>query len=266
MKLRRTLVILLVVLLGQAAEAQLDRYKYFVVPLQFDGFKNQNQFRTSTLIKHLFTQYGYPAFYDDAIPPDLASRPCQGLRVGLVENSSLLHTKVKLTLKDCYGQVVYETLEGKSKTKEYELAYREAIEEAFIPLAALGYTYTPDGDDAGDEVAAVLTEDPGSVPAAAETREEGIGGEAAAAAAIPAAVAQGEEIETWYAQPVENGYQLVDSTPSVRMKLVNTSQEDTYIAMVDGAPMGMVYKKDGDWWHEFYKDGKAKLRKLRIDF
>ena len=143
MKWRKTLVVLLLFLIVQPSEAQLDGYKYFVVPLQFDGFKKVNQFRTSTLIKHLFTENGFPVVYDDAIPPELAAKPCQGLRVGLIDQSTLLHTKVVLALKDCYGQTVYETMEGKSKSKDYELAYREAIMEAFVVIAAQGYTYDP---------------------------------------------------------------------------------------------------------------------------
>ena len=48
----------------QEGHTQLDRYKYVVVPLQFEGFKKVNQFRTSTLIKMLFTREGFNTVYD----------------------------------------------------------------------------------------------------------------------------------------------------------------------------------------------------------
>lgn len=266
---RKTLIILLLLFMVRSAEAQLDGYKYFVVPLQFDGFKNVNQFRTSTLIKHLFTENGFPAVYDDAIPPELASKPCQGLRVGLIDQSTLLNTKVILALKDCYGQTVFETMEGKSKSKDYEIAYREAISEAFVVLAAQGYSYDPealkdkDAQAAPVAVGTVTASNPGIVE---QPKDAAVAAEVAAVGAVAESAAAEEVAETWYAQPIENGYQLVDSSPAIRMKLVKTSQEDTFIAMVDDAPMGMVYKKDGAWWHEFYQDGKATLRKLQIRF
>jgi hypothetical protein len=50
------------------------------------------------------------------------------------------------------------------------------------------------------------------------------------------------------------------------MRLVTTTQENTFIAMVDEAPMGMVYMKDGQWWHEFYEKGKVQSRRLNIKF
>lgn len=260
---KKSLIALFLVLFVQQGHAQLDRYKYIVVPLQFEGFKKVNQFRTSTLIKLLFSREGYITVYDDKIPEELATKPCLGLKVGLVDNSSLFQTKVKLALEDCYGQVVFETPEGTSKTKEYELAYREAIEGAFSVLVGTGHSYNPTAAAAGEGPVRPPTQAERLLnPAPSKT-------EPAAAVAVEMAVAadKGDEApELWYAQAVENGFQLVDSTPSVQMKLVKTTQENTFIAMVDGAPMGMVYMKDGQWWHEYYEGGNVQLRKLRIKF
>jgi hypothetical protein len=41
-------------------------------------------------------------------------------------------TKVHITLKDCYGKVVFKSETGASRTKAYELAYPEALNEAFV--------------------------------------------------------------------------------------------------------------------------------------
>ncbi|MEJ2585937.1 MAG: hypothetical protein P8Z38_13240, partial [Robiginitalea sp.] len=206
--------------------------------------------------------------YDDKIPEDLATKPCSGLKVRMVDNSTLLLTRIKLALEDCYGQVVFETPEGKSKITEYESAYREAIEGAFSVLVGTGYTYNP--------LKEVTEEGPVPPPTQAErllnpppVREEPAAAEAVAVVAVEKvmeAERDADAPELWYAQPLDNGFQLVDSTPEVRMKLVKTTQENTYIAMVDEAPMGMVYQKEGQWWHEYYEGGKVQLRKLRIKF
>ena len=269
MDLKKNLTFLLLILFVHLGHAQLDRYKYIVVPMQFEGFKQVNQFRTSTLVKYLFSREGFNVVYDDKIPPDLASRPCSGLKVRLIDDSSLFLTRIKIALEDCYGQVVFETPEGKSKLKEYEPAYREAIEGAFDVLVGTGYSYNPSEEGPA--------EGPVSPPTQAERllnpppveKEPAAVTAAAAAVAAENAVAEAAEAEAaelWYAQVVDNGFQLVDSSPKVQMKLVKTTQQDTYIAMVDDAPMGMVYKKEGQWWHEYYEEGKVRLRKLRIKF
>ena len=266
---KKPLIALFFLFFLQQGHTQLDRYKYVVVPLQFEGFKKVNQFRTSTLIKMLFTREGFNTVYDNQIPPELATKPCLGLKVRMVENSSLFLTKIKLLLEDCYGQAVFETPEGTSKLKEFEPAYREAIEDAFMVLVGTGHNYTP------SEATAEQT--PDRPPTQAErllnppARKADPAAREAAAVAVSAEAAaisekDGATPELWYAQPVDNGFQLVDGTPSVQMKLVKTTQENTFIAMVDDAPMGMVYMKDGEWWHEYYQEGKVQLRKLRIKF
>jgi hypothetical protein len=87
-----------------------------------------------------------------------------------------------------------------------------------------------------------------------------------AAQPVAATTESAQEPETWYAQPIENGYQLVDSTPRIRMKLMNTSRSDTYIALVDGQARGSVFLSDGVWVHEYYEGGTLHRQALRIKF
>ena len=267
-------------LMNLSLQAQLDSYKYIVVPKKFDGFKYENQFRTSTQIKFLFSQNGYKAIYEDQIPTDLAQDPCKAVRVLLIDDSSLLATKVRLGLQDCNGVVVYESEEGKSKSKEYEIAYREAINGAFHDLEELPYSYIPPEAvmkslEAQKDVTPIQAESSDITDTKSSAAMEAVSSDASAVnpamkeAAISGTAVQietsaGEEI--WYAQATDNGYQLVDSTPKIRMKLVKTAQKDTFIATVDDQAMGMVYKKDGQWWHEFFKDGKTEVRPLKLKF
>ncbi len=267
-------------LMNLSLQAQLDSYKYIVVPKKFDGFKYENQFRTSTQIKFLFSQNGYKAIYEDQIPTDLAQDPCKAVRVLLIDDSSLLATKVRLGLQDCNGVVVYESEEGKSKSKEYEIAYREAINGAFHDLEELPYSYIPPEAvmkslEAQKDVTPTQAESSDLTDTKSSAAMEAVSSDASAVnpamkeAAISGTAVQietsaGEEI--WYAQATDNGYQLVDSTPKIRMKLVKTAQKDTFIATVDDQAMGMVYKKDGQWWHEFFKDGKTEVRPLKLKF
>jgi len=283
---------LVLFLLGAPVWGQLDAYKYVVVPTHFDNFRKANQYNTSTTIKYLFTENGFPAIYDEGQPTELKIQPCLGVYTRLHDESGMFTTKVRIEMVDCEGKTVFETFEGTSKEKDYVLAYREALREAFRSFSGRSYSYSPPVAEAartaqppalppaqpepaqpvpaaGQAVALEAAANPPSpavaVPAAVPTAVPAAvpGPESAAQPAAPAAEA---EPEIWYAQPIANGYQLVDSTPSIRMKLMNTSRSDTYIALVDGQAQGTVFLSDGVWVHEFYEGGNLQRQVLHLKF
>ncbi len=131
------LSIFLVVNFAHELQAQLDDYKYIVVPKIFNAFKQENQYKTSTLVKHLFTKKGFNVIYEDNLPEDLRANECLGLFVNIDDQSTLFTTKTTLELKDCSQVVVFSTIQGKSKKKEYEASYAEAIENAFFSINAM---------------------------------------------------------------------------------------------------------------------------------
>jgi hypothetical protein len=49
------------------------------------------------------------------------------------------------------------------------------------------------------------------------------------------------------------------------MRLLNTSQKDTFIAEM-GTTNGVVINKNGQWIFEFYESGKLKSETLNIKF
>ncbi|MBC2839607.1 hypothetical protein [Robiginitalea sp. SC105] len=106
----------------------------------------------------------------------------------------------------------------------------------------------------------------GGNPAASTAMAVAAGGSSAAAPANAVADQKTAPADLLYAQEIENGYQLVDSTPKVRMKLMETSQPDRFIALVDGQPKGMVYQQGTQWVHEFYEAGELRTEALQIKF
>ena len=74
-----------------------------------------------------------------------------------------------------------------------------------------------------------------------------------------------ESAGTLYAQATPNGYQLIDTTPKKVLTLLKTSMQDYFIAE-DGTSNGIVFKKNGEWYFECYKDGKLVSQKLQIKF
>lgn len=125
------------------AQFNLNDYKYVVVPKRFSTFNQENQHRTSTLIKHLFSEKGFVTVYSDFLPEDLDNNKCLGLYVDLINDSSMFTTKTILILKDCKQKEVMQSQEGRSKNKNFEAAFSEALNKAFKSFTGLEYAYKP---------------------------------------------------------------------------------------------------------------------------
>ncbi|MBT8294505.1 MAG: hypothetical protein KJN70_14660, partial [Eudoraea sp.] len=124
-------------------QAQLNEYKYIIIPKNFKGFKDENQYKTSTLLKYLFTKKGFETYYEDDLPSDLNTNRCLGLLAQLDHTTSMFVTKASIVLEDCNSNEVYKSLEGRSKEKDYTSSYKEAIEMAFKSISSLNYKYNP---------------------------------------------------------------------------------------------------------------------------
>lgn len=259
---RKTLLPALILLLSLQAGAQLNDYKYIIVPTKIDGFKQSNQFNTSTLIKYYFSEAGFNPVYENALPEDLYAERCAGLMTRFIDNSSLFATKVVLSLVDCKGRVVFESVEGSSKQKDYNEAYKEAINEAFVSFRGMTYQYTPkapeNAPDAREkEVTPLADEGEGDISAA--------GAEETPA---PEETVSEENISDkgWQAVEIPNGYRLEKGESDTPLKLLKSSNPDTFMVFIDDQPKGMVYKKDNAWWHEYYEGGELKKTELKIRF
>ncbi len=301
-------------------QAQLNDYKYIIVPKRFDAFKLENQHLTSTLVKHLFTKRGYLTVYEDQFPDDLNMNRCLGLSVRLDDNSSMFTTKSTLVLVDCKGTELFITEEGKSKKKDYKDAYNESISKAFESFATLDYNYNGKGDKKEqtqepitvsfkNDVKEIKEEPSAEKPTlnryqdpmeqqvatqekqsyqnlepvdsnytkAAPQKEEVTKQVATldeqsyetkapvASDVVKSDGADGKDIKTLYAQEIQNGFQLVDSTPKIVLKIFRTSVPNVFTAKSEKGT-GVVYQKNEKWYYEFYKGEELTTQELNIKF
>lgn len=132
------------------AQKNINSYKYILVPKQFEFQKSADQYQLNSLTKFLFEKSGFTVlFSDENLPADLASNSCLGLKAKINNDSGMFSTKMNVVLTDCTNQVVYSTIEGKSKEKDYKTAYHEALRMAFADIENLKYAY--DGSINGNE-------------------------------------------------------------------------------------------------------------------
>ncbi|MFC6861588.1 hypothetical protein [Zunongwangia atlantica] len=123
----------------------VNDYKYVIVPEKYEFSKEKNQYQLNALTKFLLEKYGFSTVMKSAQKPaELQSNSCLALEADVQNNSGLFVTKMVLQLKDCYGNVVYASEEGRSREKDYKAAYHEALRDAFTSLEDLNYTYSED--------------------------------------------------------------------------------------------------------------------------
>ncbi|MCL6218328.1 hypothetical protein [Zunongwangia pacifica] len=123
----------------------VNDYKYVIIPEKYEFSKEKNQYQLNALTKFLLEKYGFTTVMKSAEKPaELQSNNCLALEADVQNNSGLFVTKMVLQLKDCYGNVVYASDEGRSREKDYKTAYHEALRDAFTSLEDLNYSYNED--------------------------------------------------------------------------------------------------------------------------
>ena len=236
----------------------VNDYKAVIVPLKYDFMKTENQYRMSTMSKVNLTKAGFQAFYvNEELPADLGDR-CQLLYMDVRKESGFLITKLFVEFKDCYGKIVYTSEVGKSKEKDYETAYRESLNMAFISVNGLHYKYSGKAITSTNRTAAAVTAPAVMVAAAPAPATNNL--------VVVAPSPDLKDPNLLYAQPTESGYQLIDKTPKLVMKLLKTSQTNVFIAIKDNVQGSLILKEDGQWYFESYQNDKLVSEKIVVKF
>ncbi|MBY8962211.1 hypothetical protein KJK34_05555 [Flavobacterium sp. D11R37] len=226
----------------------LNSYKYVVVPDRFELQRATGEFNLNNLVAMMFEKNGFTVYRGQELPDELIMNRCKALYADLAKESNMLKTGVIIKLKDCKGKEVFVSEKGESKQKNVQRAYYEALREASASVEALNYQYNGETETVTIQTPVTKTE--------------------TVTVYVPSATPQAEQvvnIDMLFAQPIANGYQLVDSTPKVVLKIYKTSQQDSFTAVGEGKN-GVVFKKGNDWFFEYYQNDKLISEKLNIKF
>ncbi|PQJ22982.1 hypothetical protein [Tenacibaculum sp. SG-28] len=249
----RILSVLLFLVWNGYGQKTINNYKYIIIPKQFNFVNKPDKYQTSSLTKFLFNKYGFTAFIEsDNLPPDLVQNRCIALYVDILEDSGMFKTKNTIQLKDCYGEIIFISKVGESREKEYKKAYNEAIRDAFSSIKTLGYQYT-----IPSQIQKEKKDEEVLLPVASLNKASVIND------VSMANNSKGNARQLLYAQAIENGYQLIDKEPKKVFEILETSLNDVFILK---DKTGIVYKNQGFWIAEFYKQGNLVVEKLDIKF
>lgn len=144
MKKRVFSILILIICVSKSfSQNELNSYKYVIVPNSYDFLKGaEDKYQLNSLTKFLFEKYGFEAMLEDEeYPKDLLSNPCLAVSADVINQSKMFMTKLIVELKDCHNKVVFTSLEGKSKEKEFKKTYQEALRKAFVSIEVLDYKY-----------------------------------------------------------------------------------------------------------------------------
>lgn len=241
------------------AQTNLNSYKYVVVPKKFSFFKQADKYRLNGLTHFLFNKYGFQAFLEDEpYPKDLIFNACNVLHADVVKESSLFTTKLKTILKDCHGKIVYTSVLGVSKEKEFNKSYSEALRNSFKSIQKLNYKYNPKLDKA----TLSLQYDVGS-NSAKEPKEK-----LKPSLPLDAPISTNNQQvfnhdEVFKASSVKNGYQLKNSKNKIVYTLLSTSLPNIYLIANEDAILHLVNE---EWILEYYDNDIIKRNVLDIKF
>ncbi len=269
-----TVLFLLLFSVSTYAQNTINNYKYVMVPEKFSFLKQPNQYRLNALTKALLEDKGFTVYYENDLPQEIANNKCSALLVEILEKNGMFSTNLTLLLKDCQNNIVFKSKEGKSREKEFSVSYNLALRDAFSSLDETPYAYVPTAQSQPQAViTAPIVPQQVAVPVTAQPVVN-TPAVAPLAVATPVASQPAEKIVpvsvdnaagTLYAQATANGYQLIDTTPKKVLTLFKTSVSDYFIAN-NGTSAGIVFKRNGEWFFEYYKGDSLTSEKLSIKF
>lgn len=266
------------------AQENINNYKYFIVPTSYSFFNEEDKFQINSLTKFLFNKYGFTAFLqNEELPQELTKNKCLALYVNVEQEKSLFKTKLRIDLKDCGGRLVMSSNVGETREKQFDKAFNLALRDAFETYQNINYKYVP-----SNNVVPVTVEPEIQEPIATKDKEierlkeevktlKEVKEETTQIVETPRVVAIEPELKInetkvemieessnlLYAQPIENGFQVVDTTPKIVMILLETGKSNVYMVKGKNA---MVYQEDGSWYLSENEGDKVSVKPLNIKF
>jgi hypothetical protein len=264
--MKKKILILFLLIASYSFSQTVNDYKGVIIPMKYDFQKSENQYRLQTITKMNLQKAGFQAFYaNETMPIELSDR-CSVLYLDIKKDNAFLVTKLFIVFKDCYGKIIYQSEIGKSREKEFEAAYVEALNGAFANVYALNYSYN--GNTNFSSKSGVVTQSVPVVPSTPVVPAVAVVPVPVVAVSTPNSESKtivNNSTNLLYAQPTSYGYQLIDSDPKVVMKVYKTSNSDSFMAR-KGDIQGALVSKDNQWFFEYYQNDKLVSEKINVKF
>ncbi len=281
--MKRVFLFFMVIMASQTsafAQSEVNDYKYIVIPKQYDFQRSDDQYQLNSLTKFLFNKYGFTAYFEDeSLPLDVSQDRCLALKADLKKLKGFLITRLQFELIDCEGNVVSSSKIGETKIKQYNTAYNTALRQAFETYQNMNYSYQPKAEIttpviANKEVAIKSIQKTESIEQKKQEVEEEIKDDVVKQQIETPQVKKPAPVETitepvkeidnsWYANPIDNGFEVVDASKNKIMTLLYSGAPDVYIVKDENA---IVFKKEGYWMYSSNDGSGIKVNRIDLKF
>ncbi len=215
----KKILVLLIVLFSIISFAQ--KKQIILISSKFDFQKEKNSYNINNMLKAILTSNNYEVYFDDAVLPiEIAQNRCNALTGVLVDNSNLFLTKVKLQIKDCQNNLLFETAEVKSREKN--------IQDGFIEVIKL-----------------LSPEIKKYKPAVFKNKD----------VVVPSSEIIATTNLKYQIIEIANGYAIMDATPKVVLQIYKTTNPNVFIADKFGMK-GIYTKLENKGIFEYYLNDK----------
>ena len=199
-----------------------------IISSKFDFQEERNSFNINNMLKAILVSNNYEVYLDDEVLPlEIAQNKCNALTGVLVDKSNMFLTKVKLQIKDCQNNLLFETAEVKSREKDFQTGFMEAIKLLSPELKK----YKP-----------VVIE---TKPLVIQKKE---------VVETPSQIVTNTSVKYQFLE-IANGYAIMDATPKVILQIYKTSSPTIFIADKFGVK-GVFTKLNNKGIFEYYLNDK----------
>jgi len=209
-----------------------------IIPNTLQAQRGDEDYQLKTFLKYALDKRGIVSVFASDLTKDQISMPCNYFFADVVEENDLFATILKITISDCQKKIVSASNFGVSKEKEYKKAYQMAFREAEKSLVV---NFIP---------TQIIDKQIESTPKPVDEKST-------------KEVSQTNSV--LYAQPINNGFQLINDKPEVVCKIYKTSQPKNFIIQ-KSENFGIGYLEDNLLIIEYYKANQLMKEVLVVKF
>nr|WP_298659359.1 hypothetical protein [uncultured Flavobacterium sp.] len=192
-----------------------------IIQHKYDFQTEPDAYNINNMFKGILLAEGFDVYFDDEeLPLFVAQNRCNALNGVVLDKSNVFVTKLKFVLKDCQNKILFESAEVKSKEKNIQNGYIEALKLFSPELKKYNSTLVQKND---------VVEIPSGV--------------------VSSSIAKYQFVQ------IANGFAIMDSSLKVVLQIYNTTNHTIFIADKFGVK-GIFTKIENKGIFEYYKNDK----------
>ena len=192
-----------------------------IIQHKYDFQTEPDAYNINNMFKGILLAEGFDVYFDDEeLPLFVAQNRCNALNGVVLDKSNVFITKLKFVLKDCQNKILFESAEVKSKEKNIQNGYIEALKLLSPELKKYNSTLVQKKD---------VVEIPSGV--------------------VSSSIAKYQFVQ------IANGFAIMDASLKVVLQIYNTTNPTIFIADKFGVK-GIFTKIENKGIFEYYKNDK----------